>query len=129
MPAKVKEVQSFLGFANFYRRFIPGYSRRVGNLTKLTHIESRAKGWDWLAACQADFDTMKAAMLEAPVLAHFVPKQRTILETDTSDYALGAVLLQFNKDGVLHPVGFASRKMHPAELNYPIHDKELLGVV
>ncbi len=129
IPKSVKEVESFLGFANFYRRFVLHYSRRVGNLTKLTHKDARFLPFAWNAAAQSDFDALKAAMSTAPMLAHFVPGRRTVLETDASEYALGAIVSQFDKEGVLHPCGFASRKMLPAKNNYPIHDKELLGIV
>ncbi|MBW0583536.1 hypothetical protein O181_123251 [Austropuccinia psidii MF-1] len=66
--------------------------------------------------------------LSAPILSHFNPSLPTIVETDASDYALGAVLSQVNDSGK-HPIAFDSRKLLPAELNYEIHDKELLGIV
>ncbi len=129
IPKSVKEVELFPGFANFYRRFVLHYSRRVGNLTKLTHKDARFLPYAWNAAAQSDFDALKAAMSTAPVLAHFVPSQRTVLVTDASKYALGAIVSQCDEEGVLHPCGFASPKMSPAENNYPIHNKELLGIV
>jgi hypothetical protein len=101
----------------------------VGNLTALTRADKVKAVFAWLAGAQADFDALKRAMTAAPVLAHFMPARQTILETDASNYALGAVISQFDKEGILYPCGFALRKMQPAELNYPIHDKELLGLV
>ncbi len=129
IPKSVKEVESFLGFANFYRRFVLHYLRRVGNLTKLTHKDARFLPFTWNAAAQLDFDALKAAMSTAPVLAHFVPGRRTVLKADACEYALGAIVSQFDKEGVLHACGSALRNMSPAKDNYPIHDKELLGIV
>ncbi|MBW0499636.1 hypothetical protein O181_039351 [Austropuccinia psidii MF-1] len=74
------------------------------------------------------FQLLKEAFTTAPILSHFNPSLPTIVETDASDYALGAVLSQVNDSGK-HPIAFDSRKLHPAELNYEIHDKELLGIV
>ena len=59
----------------------------------------------------------------------FNPDKRTVVETDTSNIALGGVISQPDELGRLHPVAFYSRKFSPAELNYDIHDKELLAIV
>ncbi len=128
-PWSVKKVQSFLGFANFYRQFNENYSRRVIHLNGLIKLGNEKSPFAWTDKCQGDFDNLKTAMSTAPVLSHFVALRRTVLETDASDYVIGAILSQFDEDGVLHPCGYASRKMQPAELNYKIHDKELLGIV
>ncbi|MBW0556939.1 hypothetical protein O181_096654, partial [Austropuccinia psidii MF-1] len=90
-PRNLKALQSFLGFANFYRRFIKNYSKKI-------------------------------------ILSHFNPSLPTIVETDASNYALGAILSQVSDSGK-HPIAFDSRKRIPAELNYEIHEKELLGIV
>ncbi|MBW0533387.1 hypothetical protein O181_073102 [Austropuccinia psidii MF-1] len=72
--------------------------------------------------------SLPPAFRTAPVLSHFNPSLPTIVETDASDYALGAVPSQVSDSGK-HPIAFYSRKPIPAELNYEIHDKELLGIV
>ncbi|MBW0583908.1 hypothetical protein O181_123623, partial [Austropuccinia psidii MF-1] len=74
------------------------------------------------------FHQLKESFTVAPILPHFDPSLPTIVETDASDYALGAVLSQISDSGK-HPIAFDSRKILPAELNYEIHDKELLGIV
>ncbi|MBW0463709.1 hypothetical protein O181_003424 [Austropuccinia psidii MF-1] len=74
------------------------------------------------------FQILTEAFTTAPILFHFNPSLRTIVETDASDYALGAVLSQVN-DSVKHPIAFDSCKLLQAELNYEIYDKELLGIV
>ena len=65
----------------------------------------------------------------APILIAFDPEKETVVETDASDYALGGVISQKGEDGKLHPIAFYSRKLTSAELNYEIHDKELLAIV
>lgn len=123
-PTSVKGIQSFLGFANFYRRFIKDYSHIASPLHKLTHKESP---FTWSAECQAAFDRLKKIFTSAPVLAHFQPELPIIVETDASDYAIGAVISQHHGD-ILRPVAYHSRTMSAPELNYDIHDKELLAV-
>ncbi|MBW0559467.1 hypothetical protein O181_099182 [Austropuccinia psidii MF-1] len=76
----------------------------------------------------SQFQILKEAFTTAPILSHFNPSLPTIVETDASDYALGAVLSHVNDSGK-HPIAFDSFKLLPAELNYEIHDKELLGIV
>jgi len=127
-PESLTEVQSFLGFANFYRRFILNYSWVARPLTELTKKE-QGKEWAWNQEAEAAFRELKNRFTTAPVLAHFDPREPVIIETDASDFALGAVLSQRNKEGRLHPVALHSRKFQPAEINYEIHDKELLAIV
>jgi transposase InsO family protein len=124
-PTKLREIQQFLGFANFYRRFIRGYSRIIMPLTKLLR-----KNTDFLFddAARKAFNTIKQAFASADFLRHFDPDLPTVIETDSSDYAISAILSQYHGP-TLHPVAFMSRKMLPAELNYEIHDKELLAII
>jgi hypothetical protein len=68
-------------------------------------------------------------MVSQPILRHFEPTRPLTLETDASDYAIGAVCLQPDREGVLHPLGYFSRKLKDAERNYDIHDKELLAIM
>ena len=125
-PKSVKEVQSFLGFANFYRRFIFQYSAIAKPLTNLTRKDVP---FLWSTACQSAFDSLKSAFTTAPILAHFHPDRPIIVETDASDYAVAAVLSQEHPDTkAVHPIAFFSRSMSPAELNYEIYDKELLAI-
>jgi len=127
-PKSLTEVQSFLGFANFYRRFIQDYSRVARPLTELTKKEKKEE-WSWNPEAQAAFEELKQRFTTAPILAHFDPVKKVIIETDASDFALGVVLSQRDEENRLHPVAFHSRKFQPAEINYEIHDKELLVVV
>lgn len=125
-PRTVKDVQSFLGFADFYRQFIANYSDIVTPLNRLTRKDTP---FDWNTDCQQAFDGLKKAFTMAPVLTHFDPANPIVVKTDGSDYAVAAILLQVTpKDGNLHPVAFHSRTMNPAKLNYEIYDKELLAI-
>ena len=123
-PKTVKEVQSFLGFANFYRRFIEGYSRLTRPLTDLT---KKSEKFVWSEECSRAFEGLKKRFTSAPILRHFDPELPCVVECDASDFALGAVLSQ-EVNGRLHPVAFHSRKMNKHEINYEIHDKELLAI-
>jgi hypothetical protein len=69
------------------------------------------------------------AMISQPILHHFDPTRPLTLETDASDYAIGAVCSQLDAEGTLHPLGYFLRKLKDAERNYDIHDKELLAIV
>src|SRR5215469_2061728 len=125
-PRNVNAVQSFLGFANFYRRFILHYSQITKPLTNLTRKDVK---FIWSPACQKAFADLKTAFTSAPILAHFHPNRQIILETDASDYAIAAILSQENPETkTIHPIAFYSRTMSPAELNYEIYDKELLAI-
>jgi hypothetical protein len=78
---------------------------------------------------QAAFEQLKVAMISEPILKHFDPTKEITIETDTSDYAIGAVCSQPDDANVLHPLGYYSRKLNTVELNYDIHDKELLAIM
>ncbi len=125
-PSSVKDVERFLGFANLYRRFIKGYSKITTPLTTLT---CKDKPFSWNPTAQATFDTLKMAFTSAPILIHPDPAKPFIVETDASDFALGAILSQFGTDGLLHPVAFYSQKLTSAEINYLVYDKELLAII
>ena len=114
VPRKVKEVQAFIGFANFYRRFIQDFSRVTRPLTALV---KKGVPWSWGAAQQAAFDELKARFTEAPILAMPDLSQPFVVECDASDFATGAVLSQAGRDGLLHPVAFYSKSLNDAERN------------
>ena len=93
-PKKVKDIQSFLGFANFYCRFIFNYSDIVIPLTRLTRKDIP---WKFDSSCQDAFNSLKKAFTSAPILTHWIPDAQLIVETDASDYALAAILSIVNK--------------------------------
>ncbi len=93
------DVQRFLGFANFYRRFIRDYSRIVSPLTRLT---GKDVPFEWSPECSAALDTLKTAFTTAPVLRHFDHEREILVETDASDFVSAGVLSQRDDAGVLH---------------------------
>jgi hypothetical protein len=125
VPKTVKQIQSFLGFANFYRRFVYAYSNITIPLTRLT---KKTVTWNWDTKCQNAFEALKTAFTEAPILHHFDPELPRVVETDASDYAVAAILSHLLPSGELKPVAFLSRSLQQAELNYDTHDKELLAI-
>ena len=123
-PWKVKEVQAFLGFANFYRWFIHDYSAIT---VLLTHLTRKDVTWNFNEKARSTFNTLKSRFTSAPILSHFIPGRPIILETDASDYVIAAVLSQESDDGV-HPIAFHSRTLSAPERNYDTHDKKLLAL-
>ena len=125
-PKSVHDLQRFLGFANFYRRFIRGYS----NITRpLTGLMGKGKEFIWHGDHERAFERLKTAFTTAPVLQLFDFEKHCVVETDASDLVSAGVLLQPDLYGVLHPVTRFSKKHTPTECNYAIYHKELLVVV
>ena len=124
-PDSVKEVQSFSRIANFYQRFIEGYSNLTDWLTDLT---KKSEKFLWSDKCRRAFKELKQRFTSAPILWYYDPELPCIIECDASDIAIGTVLLQEFK-GRLYPIAFHFHKMNKHESNYEIHDKELLTVI
>jgi len=126
VPKSVLDIQIFLGFCNFYRRFIKGYSRVALAITAL--LKKSTEPFQWTPAAQAAFERLKFLFTHAPVLRHFDPSLPIYLYTDASGFATSAILCQYF-EGRLHPIAFWSRKSTPAECNYDIHDREMLAII
>ncbi|KAF8750799.1 hypothetical protein RHS01_09192 [Rhizoctonia solani] len=108
-PTKVKEVQLFLGFANFLRRFVANFSHMARPLHNLV---KKDVPWRWDTREQEAFQGLKDAITNAPVLCHADPSKPYFLETDASGAALGSILSQRQEDGRLHPLGFLHCTSH-----------------
>lgn len=126
VPQKVKDVQAFLGFANFYRRFIRNFGTIARPLAELTR---KGKDWTWGEEQQEAFDALKKAFTSAPILKIPDDEHPFRMECDSSDFATGAVLEQLGSDGLWHPVAYYSKALGPHERNYEIYDKEMLAIV
>ena len=125
-PQKIKDIQSFLGFANFYQCFILKYSEITVLLTCLT---CKGTAWDFSDKCHSAFRTLKKAFTTAPILAHWIPGSLLIVEMDTSDYALTAILSTVSlTNNEIHLITFHSQTFTPPKLNYNVHNKELLAI-
>lgn len=125
-PSCIKDIQAFLGFANFYRRFIKSFSKIALPLTELT---KKNVPWSWSQKCDDAFNSLKDSFIQAPILKHFDPDRRCYVEVDSSDWAHGGILSQYGDDHLLHPIAYFSGRLTPAQVNYEIYDKELLAVV
>ena len=111
-PAKVKDVCSFLGFANFYRKFVGDYSNIACPLLDLTKKDTP---WNWNNSCQNAFNWLKNCFLTKPVL-HLPDTTRLFaITTDTSKYVSGGVLLQADSNGEWHPCSYLSQSFAMAE--------------
>ena len=124
-PKTNKEVKRFLGSIGFYRRFVRGYSEIAAPLYPLTAAKTKFK---WSQIHEEAFNKLKEELKKAPILKLPDFSKDFVIETDASNQAIGAVLLQ-ESNGLLHPVAYASRPLSKAERNYITMDKELLGVV
>jgi len=125
VPTGVAEVRSFLGLCTYYRRFVPGFAQVASPLYHLTRKGAR---FEWSERCQEAFDSLKKALVEAPVLPYPDPTCPYLLDADASAEGLGAVLSQV-KDGRERVVAYFSAKFSKPERNYCVTRKELLAVV
>ena len=121
-----KERQRFLGLIGWYRRFIKDFSRIAAPLRAFAN----QKTVQWTSIQQEAFDTLKARLVNAPILKPFDPSKSLILTTDASDYAVGATLEMFDKDSkaVIGVVAYLSRTLHGHEVNWSIREKEFFAI-
>ena len=124
-PKKIKDIQFFLEFANFYRHFIFNYLDIVILLTCLTRKNTL---WNFDDKCKVAFNTLKQVFTFAPILIHWVLDVQLVAETNASDYAFAAILSIMTKDNEIHPIAFHSQTFSTLELNYDVHNKELLVI-
>lgn len=125
-PTTKKQLQRFLGFANFYRRFIRDFS---GVAKPLYDLTKKTAEWQWSDAHQKAFERLRQTFTTAPALRIYDWDRPAVVEVDASNWSAGGVLLQPDNDGELHPVAYFSSKHSAQECNYDIYDKELLAVI
>src|SRR5260221_472612 len=125
-PAKDKDNKSFIGFVNFYWRFIHDFSKIACPLHALTQ---KSKDWSWGAAEQQAFDVLKSAVTSTPMLAFPSKSSPFHLECNASNFAMGAVLSQQQEDRLFHLIGFMSKRFSDTERNYQINDKAMLAII
>ena len=125
-PTKKKEIQSFLGFCNFYRRFIEGFSKNAKPLYQLTEKDQK---WEFGTKQQEAFDGLIHKLIHAPIVAHYYPRKPITIETDTSKNVTVGIVSQTGDDGVLRPIAYRSKSMSRSECNHDVHDKELLAII
>ena len=125
-PTCAAEVRSFYGLVNFCRDFLPGLSHFSAPITDLT---SETRTFEWTMEHDRVFNRVKELVARAIELTIPDPDKKFFLQTDASDRAVGAVLMQFGSSGHLVPVAVANRKLNVHEKNYPTHEKEMLAIV
>lgn len=126
IPTDRKSVRRFLGMAGFYRRFCRNFAEVS---VPLTDLVSPKKKFVWSPACQAAFDKIKLILSTEPVLKLPDFSKQFIIETDTSDVGLGAVLLQMGNDDVLHPICYHSSKLKSHQRGCATIEKEALSLL
>ncbi len=127
LPFNIKELQRFLGFANFYRRFIRGFSSITAPLTDMT--KKGLHRLQWTTVAHRAFDQLKHQFTTAPILHHPDPNSPFVVEVDASNIGIGVILTQ--RQGVpakLYPFAYYSWKLTPTERNYDVGDRELLAI-
>ena len=125
-PRTIKEVEQFLGFAGYYRRFIQDFAKTARPLHKLTEHKATFK---WTIECQTAFDKLKHHLTTSPVLAYPDYSKPFILDTDASDMGIGAVLSQEDNNGQERVIAYGSRLLSKPEWQYCVTRQELLVVV
>ncbi len=120
------QMQFFIDFCNFYRRFIKNFSKIVHSMIQLTQKKII---FEWNEVCQTAFDHMKRCMTETFILRHFDQTCDFILEINSFNYVNDEVLFQYDDEDVLHSIVFYSKNMSSAECNYEIYDKKLLIII
>jgi hypothetical protein len=120
-PTSVSDIQSFLGLAGYYRRFIKGFSKISKPMTELLEKD---KKFEWSPACEASFQELKKRLTTTPILVMPNMEKLFSIYCDASSQGLECVLMQ---DG--HVVAYASQQLRKHEVHYPTHDLELAAVV
>jgi len=126
VPENQTDIQAFIGFVNFYHCFIQDFLAIAQPLFDLTCSN---QAWNWGTKEQKVFERLKMAVTTAPILASPQDSEPFCIETDSSDFASGAVLSQqLPGEEKWHPVAFYSKSLFPVERNYKIYDKEMLAI-
>ncbi len=126
-PKTTKDLQRFLGFANFYRRFIRNFSTIAAPLTSL--LKGGKRYFVWSTAASEAFQQLKERFTSAPILHHPDPELEFSVEVDASNTGFGAILSQRQGNSAkLYPCAYYSRKLNAAERNYDVGDRELLAM-
>ncbi|KAG1957220.1 thy-1 membrane glycoprotein [Pimephales promelas] len=124
-PTNITELRSFLGLASYYRRFVRDFATIASPLHQLTN---KGRRFGWSEDCAVAFRQLKAALIDAPVLAYPDPNQPFLVDTDASNVGVGAVLSQRGENGE-RVVAYYSCSLSRPERNYCVTRRELLAVV
>ena len=125
-PNSADDIRRFLGLANFYHKFVQNFAKIAQPLNSLLQ---KGKRFAWSEECKTAFQTLKNALVSAPILAAPNLKQNFVLSTDASNFAIGAVLAQIDDSGLERPIAYYSKALRGAPTRYPTTEKECLAVV
>jgi hypothetical protein len=125
-PKCVSELRSFIGIVNYYSRFLPNLAHKM---TPLYSLLKKTQKWNWSEKQQTAFETIKQALSDKVLLAHYNPEDELILTCDASPFGIGAVLQQRAHDGSVRPIAFVSRTLSQPEKNYAQIEREGLSIV
>ena len=126
VPKSIKDVQKFLGLANYYRRFVKDFAKIAKLLHEITRKETK---WSWGEKQQRAFEELKERFMTEPVLVTPDLDKEMRVEVDVSDFAMGGVLSMKCEDERWRPVAYISKSLNEAERNYEIHNKEMLVII
>ena len=126
VPTSRREAQQFLGFANYYRRFVKDFAQLARPLHRLTE---KTAPFTWSDECQSSFDRLRECLCSAPVLAYPDFTRPFILDTDASDTGIGGVLSQLDEDGRERVIAYGSKLLTKLERRYCVTRRELLALV
>jgi hypothetical protein len=122
----IKEVQAFLKFVNFYRRFVKDFFKIVKSLIRLIR---KNQSFYWFENCQIAFEQLKKRVIETFVLSYFSSELKTFLESNSSNYASIEILSQKENDDHIKSITYFFKTLFFAECNYEIYDKKLLTII
>ncbi len=122
----LKNVQAFLRFVNFYKRFIKNFFKIVKSLIRMTR---KNQSFYWFENCQIAFEQLKKRIIETFVLSYFFSELETFLESDSFDYVSIEILSQKENDDLIKSVTYFSKTLFSVECNYEIYDKKLLTII
>ena len=125
-PKCVKDVQKFLGLANYYCQFIQGF---ISIARPLHNMVKKDQKWEWTKRQKRVFKDLKEKFTRKPVLAALDLDRKMRIEVDTLDYATEEILSMECKDRRWRPVAYLSKSLNEMERNYEIHDKEMLAFI
>jgi len=125
-PKTVKEIQKFLGLANYYRRFVKNFAKIAKPMHKLIRKDEK---WNWGAEQKRAFEQLKKMFIMRLVLVAPDLYKEMRVEVDLLEYVTGGVLSMKYEDKKWRPVAFISKSLNEVERNYEIHDREMLAIV
>jgi len=122
----VKNVQSFLNFMNFYKRFIYDYSRII---TSLIHFIRKDVLFVWFQKCQIAFNIFKKVFIFEIILHHYNSDHKIVIEIDALNYVFKDIFFQYDKNKIFHSIAYFLKKHNSVKCNYKIYDKEFMIIV